>query len=57
MDGADVDDRTALAHVLDSSLSDAEVVEDVAVEGELQSLPADVLKVVHALALEAGVVD
>ena len=57
LDRADVDDGAALAHVLHSSLSHREVVQNVAVEGELQPLPRDVLKALYGLALEAGVVD
>lgn len=57
LNGRNIDDSAAFAHVLDSSLSHAEVVQDVAVEGELHSLSADILEVLHILALKTGVVD
>ena len=40
-----------------SGLACAEVVEDVAVEGELHALTGDLLKLLNGFALEAGVVD
>lgn len=43
--------------MLYGSLGHAEVVQDVAVEGELEPLSADVFKVLYVFALEAGVVD
>ena len=49
LDGADVDDGTALGHVRHSRLSYTEVGQDVAVEGELQPLPGDILKLVNIL--------
>lgn len=56
LDGVDVDDGAALGHVGHSRLGHREVGQDVAVEGELQPFPRDVLKLLHILALEAGIV-
>ena len=56
LDGGNVDDGTALGHVRYSCLSHTEVGQDVAVEGKLQSLPGDVLKLLNVLALERCVV-
>lgn len=56
LDGVDVDDGAPLGHVGHRCLGHREVGQDVAVEGELQPFPGDVLKLLHVLALEAGVV-
>ena len=50
LDGGDVDDGTALGNVGHSCLSNAEVGQDIAVEGEFQPLPGDILKIVNILA-------
>ena len=57
LNGVDVDDGAALGHVGHCCLRHTEVGQDVAVEGELQPFPRDVLKLLHILALEACVVD
>lgn len=40
-----------------SGLTCAEVVEDVAVEGELHAFTCDFLKLLHSFALKTGIID
>ena len=57
LDRCHIDDGTALAHVLDSKLSNCEVCQDVGVEGSFQPLAAYLLKFVDLFVLEGSIID
>ncbi len=54
---ADVDDSTALLHVLDCTLGNGEVSQDIGVEGALQSGTTYIFKLFYKLVLKCCIVD
>ena len=52
-----IDDGTALLHVLHSMLRNGEVRQDVGVEGALQTVSANLLKLLDLLVLKSSIVD